>query len=92
MFGAALEGLVHQLEGEQGVTVQRPGHQRRQQPAELLVLDQPGSAVAEPLDGESVLAVEDAGREQAAEPAQPPAGVDEGEPPGGLTVTPRRWR
>jgi hypothetical protein len=56
------------------MAVQRLGHQRRQQPAELLLLDQTDLAVAEWLDGEDVLAVEDAGRDQPPKPAQPPAG------------------
>src|SRR5215510_12820947 len=61
LLGPALEGLVHLLEARQGAPVQGPGHERHQQPAVVLLLDQANLALAERLDGEAVLTVEEPG-------------------------------
>src|SRR5215510_8965271 len=75
LLGATFEGLVHLLKGWQGVPVQGPGHEGHEQSAVDLLLYQADPARIERLDVKAVLAVEDAGQQQPAEPAQPPARV-----------------
>src|SRR6266545_3038830 len=72
LLRAALEGLVHLFEGGQGAPVEGLGQEWHEHATVLLLLDQPDPALAERLDGEAVLAVEETRQHQVAEPAQPP--------------------
>jgi hypothetical protein len=73
------------------VAVKRRGGKEHQDAAEPLVLDDADPTVAERFDGEAVVAVEPAGKQQMAEPAQPPAGVglQHGGPQGGTAAAGR---
>src|SRR5262245_15319654 len=71
LLGTLLECLVHALERRQRTAVQRPDQQGDQHAAEVLLLGQANAAARQRLEREAVLTVEDARREQAAQPAQP---------------------
>jgi hypothetical protein len=94
LLGAAFERLVELLESGEGVAVKRGGGKGYQDAAELLLLAEADPAVAERFDGEAVVAVEQAGKQHVAEPAQSPAGVglQHGGPQSGATAAGRWWR
>jgi hypothetical protein len=73
------------------VAAKRVGGKGHQDAAELLLLDDANPTAAERFDGEAVVAVEQAGKQQVAEPAQPPAGVglQHGGPQGGAAAAGR---
>lgn len=91
LLGAAFECLVQLLESGKGVAVKRRGGKGNQDAAELLLLAEADPTVAERFDGEAVVAVEQAGKQQVAEPAQPPTGVglQHGGPQGGAAAAGR---
>ena len=68
-FRADLQGGVHGLETLAGARVQAVAEQRDEQPAEGFLLMEHHTPRALGLDAETVLAVEQAGYQQSAEPA-----------------------
>lgn len=62
-LGTLLEGAVHPLEGGQGAPVQGFGQQRYEYATKVFLPDEANAATVERLNGEAVLAVEDARHE-----------------------------
>src|SRR3989442_12964823 len=67
---ACLERVIHFLETSASVSVEAPSHQREEQTAESLPLDEPGAGWPEGLDLEDVLAIEDSRETQTAKPSE----------------------
>ena len=91
LLGAAFERLVELMESGEGVAVKRGSSKGYQDAAELLLLAEADPTVAKRFDGAAVVAVEQAGKQHVAEPAQPPAGVrlQHDGPQGGATAAGR---
>src|SRR5436309_14388078 len=67
---ACLKRAIHLLETSASVSVEAPSHQRDEQTAESLPLDEPGAGWPERLDLKDVLAVEEPRETQAAQPPE----------------------
>jgi len=65
-----LERVIHLLETAASVSVEAASHQRDEQTAESLPLNEPGARWPEGLDLEDVLAIEESRETQAAEPSE----------------------
>ena len=70
MLGPGLQGLVHLVKALLGGLGDDGEDERGEEPAELLLLVEADPTGTDGLDGEGVLAVEEPGDEQIAEPAQ----------------------
>jgi hypothetical protein len=75
VLGAGLECGVHLLEAEFGL-IERAPEEADEDATEPLCLSEAGASLVEGLDVEDVLAIEDAGDEEAAEPAKLALGLD----------------
>src|SRR3989442_1667946 len=67
---ACLERVIHLLESSSSISVEVASHQRDEQTAESLPLNEPGARGPERLDLEDVLAIEDSRETQTAEPSE----------------------
>src|SRR2546426_1252982 len=67
---ACLKRVIHFLETSASVSVEAPSHQRDEQTAESLPLNEPGAGWPKRLDLKDVLAIEESRETQAAQPSE----------------------